>query len=286
MKFDDYIKVKGINASTLSLFKDNPNALSRGEYPKPCYNFELGHAFEAILYEECHGINGFFSKKWFISEKETPPKDELIHWIKSKEDLETKYVYNKPDKNGERKLSGTYKSMHYRLDECLDNAGKVPICKNDYQKLVKLANSMLNLEVEGAKVSTIIKKSKWQEAVFFEDKKCLCDLLMIHNNTCYVFDLKTTANFKQFRQIARQKYWVQACHYKHCIEGAKGIPCNDMIFLVASLDEEVVQEWRLHESKIEETTESYYLLIEDFRQWDWEVKTFKKPDRFWPDLRY
>jgi hypothetical protein len=230
-----YRAAPGLNYSNLSRFNQSQDhCLMPFEHKS---YFEFGHQFEQLLQDACTGSTTF-SERFFYCNVDGALPDDLIFLIDSGADLTLEYVYNKPDKKGNRKLSGMYKKRHAFLDAALENPGKIPVSKTDNEKLKIMIENMINMEYLNISVGELLSKAQWQVPVYWEDdqwhkKKALVDCLVEIDGTNYPLDVKTCANFNRFYGNLSHGYWIQALHYA---EGVKslGKPIKPMTFLVAS----------------------------------------------------
>lgn len=193
--------------------------------------FEYGKMFETMLQDTVKGAKKF-EKRFFKSTVSGKMPDELIRWIDQKEDLESKYSLNK---DGSR--SKTAATRHAFLDEAQANPGKIPVSTQDWDMLERHTERMLKMQYLDAKVEDVLSAGQWQVPItwFVGDieKKALVDVLVDLGGEYLPIDIKTTANFKQFSYILRDKYFLQDLHYCEGVTHTHGVAMS-MVFFVAS----------------------------------------------------
>ena len=224
----EYRSAPGLNSTFLAQFYESQDhALLKTPHKS---HFETGHIFEDMVRDACKGTT-FFKDRYFVSSVTSGGiPDELMPWIEKGVDLETKYVYT--TKNERHR---TYKTRHAYLDECLNNPGKYPISLYDYDMLSIMLCNFLDMELFGATMLDVLSQAEFQVPIYWEErgikKKALADAVLCLGAT-YMFDIKTSANPVQLRQMMNNKYWIQKEHYT---EGGKAEYGNieEFVFLVA-----------------------------------------------------
>jgi hypothetical protein len=235
MNEKEYRKHPGLNFSNLAAFYNKgiyspDHALLKFHYKS---YFEYGKMFESMLQDAATGSNEF-GKRFYQSKVDGKMPDELIKWIDEKEDLNQFYKFNK---DGSK--SKTCKTKHAYLDEAQLNIGKIPVSVKDWDLLHRHTENMLKMEYLDSKVSDLLSSAQWQVPVIFEDydgltKKALIDCLVDLGGSQYLLiDIKTTANFKQFFWMLKEKYFIQDLHYTKAVNLKYG-DCEQMVFFVAS----------------------------------------------------
>jgi len=284
MNEKEYRKHPGLNFSSLAAFYNKgiyspDHALLKIEYKS---YFEYGKQFETMLQDATSGSKEF-QKRFYQSSCQGKMPDEMISWIDNKEDLEQFYKINK---DGSR--SKTCKVKHAYLDEAQDNPGKIPVSVKDWDMLQRHTENMLNMYYLDAKVEDILKDAQWQVPIVFTDydgfeKKALFDCLVdLGGNQFILIDIKTTANFKQFFWMVKEKYFIQDLHYTKAVNIEKG-DCENMVFFVASkeapfLCSPFVVDYGGIDFKSAANNE-YMDLCEAYNKWD---KTGRKPKGWLP----
>jgi len=235
MSEQEYRKYPALNFSSLAAFYNKgvfspDHALMKMEYKS---YFEYGKMFENMLQDAVSGTNEF-EKRFFQTEVAGKMPDEMISWIDNEDDLEQYYKINK---DGSR--SKTCRVKHAFLDEAMNNPGKIPVSIKDWDMLQRHTENMLRMYYLDTKVEDMLTDAKWQVPIVFTDyddleKKALVDCLVdLGGNQFIIVDIKTTANFKQFFWMTKDKYFIQDLHYTKAVNIKYG-DCENMVFLVAS----------------------------------------------------
>ena len=214
----EYRAWPAINYSSLADFNESQDhALMEREAKS---YFEEGTAFELMCEDMATGTEKF-SERFFIADAPGTMPDDLAGWIERGEDLESKYKWNKPNKKtGRVVLSKTHENRHLWLDECRKTPGKMPVGADRKKILDKMVENFMAMEpfedVEGTMLE-ILRLAQFQLPIVWYvgkvRKKALIDCMVETDRTIYVFDIKTTENFKQFERMLREKYWIQEAHY-------------------------------------------------------------------------
>lgn len=269
----EYRELEGLNFSKLAAFwnagTESPDhALMKVEFKS---YFEFGKMFETLLQDSVKGTQEF-EARFFQSTVDGKMPDDMIKWIDTKEDLSQFYVYTK---KGD--LSGTYKTRHAFLDEAIKNPGKIPVSTSDWDTLHRLTENMLKMPYQGVPMRDMLAAAEWQVPLFWHDeisnlpKKALIDCLVDLGSEVIPFDIKTTANFKQFSYMLRDKYWIQNSHYIEGINACIGAAIQ-MPFLVASKEAPFLcQAWSCDFGDAEwhdKALEHYRNLCNSYAAWD------------------
>jgi hypothetical protein len=266
----EYRQYPAVNYSSLAAFyNDGINSPDHAlmDFGYKGY-FEYGKQFEIMLQDACQG-GGSFGDHYFITELTGKMPDELPKWIEEGT-IGDQYEYTKTGK-----LNMQKKVKHAYLDACKDNPGKIPVSFADAELLEHHVMNMLKMDVQGVRVESMLKNAEWQVPVIWTEngieKKALIDCLVKPKSKVYLFDIKTTANFKQFGYMLTQKYWIQEIHYTEGVNAEVGA-CDGMIFLVASKEKPYLcQSWWIDYGPIENKMvvyETYDNLVADYKKWE------------------
>ena len=217
---EEYRAWPAINYSSLADFNESQDHALM-EKPAKSY-FEEGTAFELQIEDMATGTEKF-SERFFIADAPGAMPDDLAGWIERGEDLESKYVWNKPNKKtGEVRPSLTHEKKHLWLDECRKHPGKMPVGADRKKMLDKMVENFMNMQpfsdilVENT-MFEILRHAKFQVPIIWYvgkvRKKALIDCLVETPDTIYVFDIKTAADMSRFEWMIKSKYFLQECHY-------------------------------------------------------------------------
>jgi hypothetical protein len=231
----EYRAHKAVNFSSLAAFYNKgsyspDHALMGVEFKS---YFEYGKMFETLLQDSVKGTD-HFNQRFFKCDISGKMPDDLIRWIDNKEDLSSKYIYTK---KGD--LSKTHRTRHAFLDVAVENPGKIPVDIQTYDLLNRHVGNMLKMEYLDANVRDILAKAQlqvpfiWKDDVDGIEKKGLADCIVDLGGEALCVDIKTTANFKQFQWMLRDKYFIQDIHYSTGIT-YKINACMQVVFFVAS----------------------------------------------------
>ena len=275
----EYRSWEAINYSSLADFKESQDHALMEKEPKSY--FEEGKAFELLIEDRAKGTTKF-DARFFLADAPGAMPDDLAGWIENKENLESKYVWNKPDKKtGEVRLSLSHKTKHAWLDECRDNPGKMPMGTGQMAMLNKMVENFLKMQpfknTENT-LSEILPVAFFQVPIVWytqsrpgksrSRKKALIDCLIITEKTIYAFDIKTAADMKRFFWMLKDKYWIQQTHYT---EGLKAIFPEKAIvwrFLVSSKAKPYIsQPYIVKPSCMEYGNDIYFHLCERYQDW-------------------
>ena len=230
---DEYREYHAINFSSLAAYYNKgvyspDHALMTIEHKS---YFEYGKMFETMLQDYVKGTKEF-EKRFFQSTVSGKMPDELIQWIDKNEDLESKYNLNK---DGSR--SKTSATRHAFLDEAQANPGKIPVSIQDWDMLNRHTENMLKMQYLDANVEDILAAGEWQVPITWTEdglkKKALVDCLVDLGGEYLPVDIKTTAGFKQFSYMLKDKYFIQDIWYCEGVTHVYG-PAMQMAFFVAS----------------------------------------------------
>lgn len=239
----DYRKLPALNYSSLADFNISQDHALLEKTGKSY--FEFGNAFELLIEDRAKNTSKF-AERFFLADVEGEMYKDLAGWINNKEDLESKYKWNKPKKDGSVVLSGTHRNRHAWLDECLKNPGMMPMGTDQMEMLGKMVdNFMLMRPLEDIGVEETLEEilpvAQFQVPIIWYHgkmrKKILVDCMVDTPKAVYVFDIKTAATERKFRSSLSERYWVQEVHYT---AGTGHVhPGKDIIwrFLVAPKDE-------------------------------------------------
>ena len=284
----DYRQLPAQNYSSLADFNESQDHALIVK-PGKSY-FEEGTAFELLIEDRAKGSNKF-AERFFLADAPGNMPDDLVGWIENKEDLKSKYKWNKPDKiTKEIVLNGKHKRCHAWLDECQRVPGKMPMGTDQVEMLDKMVNNfmaMKPLEDIGVEetLEQILPIAHFQVPIIWYvgkmRKKALVDCMVETDTAVYVFDIKTAANIKKFFQMARERYWVQEVHYSSGL--GRLCPGKDIHwrFLVAPK----VEPWVAEPSCMDKTSMDmawgrYSNLCEDYQEW----LDDGKPPKGWKSL--
>ena len=273
----EYRKKPGLNYSRLAQFyRNQDHALLE---PEPKSYFEHGHALELALQDVAQDTR-LYHERFFNSDCPGSLPDKIVAWIKSGDDLTEKYTYNK---NGD--LNKKYSRIHGLLDECQKHPGKMPMCRDDQDLVGRMLNSVLKMEIEGVPFKEVLPDCMFQVPLYWTmqgvEKKALLDIVYQTADQTYLWDLKTTANHRQFRSMFFNRYWIQYVHYT---EGARkyfaGV--RPMNFIVASKAEDDLFYAKEYErdvggngEKFNAHYEDYLDVVKNYVRWDEAGKPLK-----------
>lgn len=267
---EEYREYPAINFSSLAAYYNKgvyspDHALMTVDFKS---YFEYGKMFETRLQDSVKGTKEF-EKRFFQSTVSGKMPDDLIKWIDEGEDLENKYRLNK---DGSR--SKQSKTLHAFLDEAMANPGKIPVSTQDWDMLNRHTERMLKMYYLDAKVEDLLAAGEWQVPIAWFDgdieKKALIDVLVDLGGESLPIDIKTTAGFKQFSYMLRDKYVWQDIHY---CEGITHVfkPAMQMVFFVASKEAPCLcQPWTVDYGGVDyrmAAIEEYRELCESYSKW-------------------
>ena len=283
----EYRNYPAISYSSLSRFNESQDHALM-DWPAKSY-FEEGVAFELMIEDRAKGT-AKSSERFFKCNAPGKMPDDLAQWIEDKEDLESKYKYNKPDKQGEVRLSLPHKVRHAWLDECRQHPGKMPMGKDQIEMLNKMVDNFFKMEPltdMGSEntLAEILPHADFQVPCFWfvgkQRKKALIDCMMTTDDRVYVFDIKTAADLDRYHWALKKYGWIQECHYS---EGLKAIfPKHEIIwrFLVSSKAAPYIsQPFQVDPYSMESGIEIYYDLCTDYQAWIDDGK----PAKGWKNL--
>lgn len=216
----EYRKWDAINYSSLARFLESQDHALL-DWPAKSY-YEEGTAFELMVEDMATGTSKF-SERFFIADAPGTMPDDLAGWIERSDNLENRYIWNNADKKtGEVRLNKRHERMHIWLDECRKHPGQMPVGIDRKKILDKMCENFMAMRpfIDVGVDNTmfeILRHAKFQVPILWYvgkvRKKALIDCMVETPDTIYVFDIKTTENFKQFLRMLREKYWVQEAHY-------------------------------------------------------------------------
>ena len=289
----DYRKLPAINYSSLADFNESQDHALM-EKPARSY-FEEGRAFE-LLIEDRAKDTAKFGERFFLANAPGAMPEDLAGWIENKEDLDSKYTWNAPDKKtGEVRLSLRHERKHKWLDECQDNPGKMPMGTDQMAMLNKMVDNFMKMQPFKDTESTlaeILPIAFFQVPIIWYvrsrpgkslmRKKALIDCLVETNTTIYVFDIKTTAAIKKFIRDLRDYIWIQEMQYT---EGLKAIfPRKEIVwrFLVSPKAKPYVAQPFCIDPICKEryAMDAYFYLCERYQNWIDEGR----PPKGWKEL--
>jgi hypothetical protein len=263
MNEQEYRKYNALNYSKLADFYQSPDHALLPRKSKSY--FEIGHAFEMALIDAVKGTDTFHSRFFNCSAPGTMP-EKLSSWIENGDDL-AQYIQYK--QNGDR--SNTYKRLHAWIDECIEQPGLMPMSMSDLTMITAMVDNMLKAKIDGVPTPDIIGAAETQKAVTWNsggiEKKALYDLAVIGPSN-HIMDIKSSANFSQFMQMLRRKYFIQAIHYQEGIEQTEG-QCSDMFFMVAIKEPPYLTHIvKIHQESIVAANAIYVDLCDRYVEWD------------------
>jgi len=238
------------------------------------YDFEKGHAFEAVVMDTATG-SGEFGKKYYVSEIDNEPPDEIAEAIKDGRPLAGLEILTQ---KGER--NKTYSKRHAYIDEAIGFPGLIPVCQKDYGAMRTLAKSIMGLEfpewhpLKGHKIGEYLAVCEWQTEHYWTDggmiqKKALADCLYIDQGMAFPVDLKWTGAFSQFRSAMRSHHWIQALHYEMGIRATRGVKCAPMLFVVGCAAEPpLAQTWGVDQRNVSDLLVEYDRLCMAWHTWE------------------
>jgi hypothetical protein len=249
------------------------HALQKFEYKS---YFEYGKMFETLLQDTVKGTHDFLDR-FFISGVQGSRPDNLIKWIEDGEDLTKRIVYNKDGVT----RSGTKKTLHAYIDECMDNPGLIPVSKEEYDMLMMHVDRMCVMPYLDVPCGDLLAKAEWQVGIKWTDdfglrKKALLDAIVDLGGEYLTIDIKTNQDERNFGYMLKDKYWIQDCHYIEGVNAEIGASMQ-MLFLVAyktaphlcqpvSVDYGDV-DWRINAmTEYQELCQSYLTWLNDGRQ--------------------
>lgn len=262
----EYREYPAINFSSLAAYNISPDhALMKVDHKA---YFEYGRQFETMLQDTVKGTDEF-KKRFFKSTVSGKMPDELIQWIDKNEDLESKYNLNK---DGSR--SKTSATRHAFLDEAQANPGKIPVSIQDWDMLNRHTENMLKMQYLDANVEDILAAGEWQVPITWTadglEKKALVDCLVDLGGEYLPVDIKTTANFKQFSYMLKDKYFIQDIWYCEGVTHVYG-PAMQMAFFVASKEAPFLcQPWAVDYGGIDfriSALEEVNTLAREYQKW-------------------
>lgn len=269
----EYRKLPGLNFSKLAAFYNKginspDHALLEVKFKS---YFEFGKMFETLIQDMAKGSNEF-EKRFFQSTVKGNMPDDMIRWIDEKEDLEQFYVWTK---KGD--LSKTFKTRHDFLDEAQENPGKIPVSTKDWDLLQRLTENMMKMPYQGVPVGDLLAKAdfqvplRWKDEITGLEKKALVDCLLDLGSEFIPFDIKTTADFRRFSYMLRDKCFIQNFQYVEGVNACCG-PAISMPFLVASKEAPFLcQSWLCDFGDSEwacNAHDTYQQLCRDYAAWD------------------
>jgi hypothetical protein len=227
----DYWKKKALNSTLLADYIDSPDIAKLER--KPMTYFEDGKIFET-LFEDLIKDTANFQEKYFVAacEHNLPDKFGEI-WEQAKgQDMfdaqdahiwEPYYVWNKPDKKGNQKLSGNHKALHAWLDLCNENPGLYPVPAQKIADMNIGIDNLLKAEIDipyvyaGSFAELLKHEHEFQKAIYWEcngiPKKALLDIVVNVNGLWLGIDLKYMADLGRFYKMFGSKYQWQSVHY-------------------------------------------------------------------------
>jgi len=258
---EEYFKKTGLNYSTLADFHRSQDHALKPHEPKSY--FEIGTALETTLQDVAQGTSLYFDR-YFNSDSPGSIPEKIVGWIDAGEDLTEKYQYNKDGSKSKK-----YSRIHSWLDDCLKHPGKIPMGVADQDLIGRMLNSLLKLEIEGVPFAEVLPDCMFQVPLYWTmqgvEKKALLDIVYQTADQTYIWDLKTTANFKQFKSMFFNRYWVQFVHYT---EGARmffqGV--RPMNFIVASKAEDDLFYAKEYERDVGGDGEKFNAHYEDYQE--------------------
>ena len=278
MKADAYFKRPDIGSSLLARFIDHPDKAAKEPKPKSC--MEKGNIYEARLQQEIEGSK-VFSGKYFKSSVENFPDSkchkniqEILESKNVKKAVKSGYIYNKPDKHGDSKLSGHHKARHQILDEIAEHGYKKhPVPAGVSRDLEEMMTNFKLATFQGANLFQSLKalKAKFQVPYFWKHEngaycRAKWDIVVIYTikkiKYGLVFDIKATENWPSFVQNWRKNYIWQNIHYldgfrRWCLENGV-IPPDRMWYLVAESSEPwLVNKWALSPQDLDDLRPEY-----------------------------
>ena len=286
----EYRALPAINYSSLADFKESQDHALMERVPKSY--FEEGTAFELLIEDKAKGSDKF-GARFFIANAPGTMPDDLAGWIESGEDLESKYVWCKPDKKtGEVRFNKTYDRRHMWLDECRANPGKMPVGKDRKEMLDKMVDNFLLMQPfadAGTEnpLAEILPIANFQVPIIWYvgkmRKKALVDCMIETKKTIYAFDIKTAADIERFEWMLKNKYWIQEAHYSAGL--GQIFPDKNIVwrFLVASKAAPYISQPFCVDpfSMSDNGTQAYFDLCTRYFAWVEDGK----PPRGWKDLK-
>lgn len=299
----DYFNSTGFNSGSLSDFwQGGPDQVLMAK--KPSLPFEMGKAFERLVYDASTGEETFF-ERFFVADVPYNMPEKMPYWIGSyindcgfnninMDDLswfefcEKKelYVRNKP-KKGEIKgaLSKTKAGQHTWLDACQEHPGKYPISMADYENLTRLIVSLrvMRPRPDMPTLGEILSypTTEYQKAVYWKDMagnkhKALFDVVSRLGNTIVIIDLKWTGNLATYESMFRQSKWIQSIHYRSgMIANYSGMEISPMYFVVGVHQEPYKATMRsINPMRVEACEAEYQGLVAQYAEW---ARQGKKP---------
>lgn len=272
MTEQEYREYPAMNFSSLAAYNNKgvyspDHALMKIEFKS---YFEYGKMFETMLQDAVKGTSEF-QDRFFKSTVSGSMPDDMIKWIDEGEDLESHIKYNKDGIT----RNGSCKTKHAFIDEAMANPGKIPVSTQDWDMLERHVGNMLKMEYLDAKVEDILAAAEWQVPIVWNEdgfeKKALVDCLVNLGDEYLPVDIKTTANFKQFMYMLRDKYIWQDIHYTEGINATHGVAMK-MVFFVASKEAPFLcQPWSVDYGDADfrvTAIEKYRELCEAYHKWD------------------
>ncbi len=285
----EYRAWPAISYSSLSRFNESQDHALM-DWPAKSY-FEEGTAFELLIEDKAKGT-AKFKERFFLANAPGNMPEGLAQWIEDKEDLDDKYIYNKPDKKtGEIRLNKRHERTHLWLDSCRQNPGKMPMGKDQIEMLNKMVDNfflmqpLIDMGSENT-LAEILPHADFQVPIFWYvgkmKKKALIDCLFVTDPKVYVFDIKTAADLGRYQWALKSYGWIQECHYT---AGLQSIFKDKEIvwrFLVSSKAEPYIsQPFQVDPySMAEYGMQEYYDLCEKYQAW---VDDGRKP-KGWKEL--
>jgi hypothetical protein len=276
---NDYFNSAHIGSTLLAKFLDHPDKAKKEIKPKSC--MEKGNIYEARLQEEIEGST-VFSGRYFKSsvkkfpETSCPDLKGILDILESddiKREVDKGYVYTKPDKDGNKKLSGTYKCRHKMLDEIKANGYRRPVPAGVWNDLKEMMINFKLAKFGGGNLFYSLQAldTRFQVEHYWQHEsgaKCRAkwDIITIYEEDGIrkglVFDVKATENWPSFKHNWRQRYIWQNKHYLEgfrnwCFE--QGIePPETMQYLIAeSTDPWLLHIWSLATEVLDDMTPEY-----------------------------
>lgn len=261
----EYRAWPGISYSRLAAFNESQDH-ALVEVPAKSF-FEFGNAFELIIEDKAKGTNKFSGIFFICNAPGTMPAD-LAEWIKSGEDLNSKYRLTN---SGERNKQS--KRLHAWLDECQANPGKMPMGKDEVEMLKIMTDNFMKMEVFGHPLSDILPSADFQVPIVWYHgkmrKKALIDCMVEVGQNLFAFDIKTAADMKRFGWMFKDKYWIQEVHYSAGLRSIFPDHEIDWLFLVSSKQNPYISQSFCLDGRSRENAEDVYsALCKNFDEWN------------------
>lgn len=262
--------IEALNNSKLKKFYESPDSYFLVTVNK--IEFEIGKAFESIVFDKAFGTK-FFKEKYHILDIELDrPGDAMKIYdqvIKNEILPESLIVKNKDE-------SDKKNSKNVWLRILMETGNKFPLKMEEFKMLDLMSDNFLKMKFKGLTMMHIIQNSIIERPFVWEKdgliKKCKPDILFTTRDQIFLIDIKTYGKpVDEFNwQVKNLKYWIQAVHYREGVQAHYTQLVSPMYFTVAAKPKpNLSMVWGFQEKEFYSKLEkSYDLLCEKFKNWE------------------